>query len=172
MQTVERFIPHLTGTEESKKVALLALSSLGSPEFATRFAQLNPSAGTEFAADVIMATASPAQQSQLPVPVSSTAAATGNEGWAYLGHFERSTGNWRTKYFDFDRRAVPDSLQNLALQVSQETGALNVRVGMPTPDGRFAEIIDVLTPGSKATIHEVREWHSTGYMWARITYGT
>jgi hypothetical protein len=43
---------------------------------------------------------------------------------------------------------------------------------MPTPDGRFLKIIDVLKPGSEATVQEVHEWHSTGYMWARIEYGT
>lgn len=171
MQTVEKFIPHLTGDEETKKVALLALTSLGSPEFATRFAKLNPSEGTESAADVIMATASSPEQQQIPIAVSSTGATTGNEGWAYLGHYVRDTKQWKTKYFDIEDEAMPDSLASQSLKVREKTGALNVRIGMPTSDGRFLKIIEVLKPGSKALVHEIQEWHSTGYMWAKITYG-
>jgi len=172
MQTVEKFIPHLTGDEERKKVALLALTSLGSPEFAARFAKLSPSEGTESAADVIMASAGSAEQTEIPNPISSIASSTEREGWAYLGHYVATTSGWKTRYFDFEISMDPNKLVGKTLKVRKETGALNVRVGMPNPVGVFSKIIDVLNPGSEATIHEMREWHSSGYMWARITYGT
>jgi hypothetical protein len=46
VQTLEKFMPHLLGSEESKKVAILAISSLGNTELATRLANLYPSGGT------------------------------------------------------------------------------------------------------------------------------
>lgn len=172
MQTVEKFIPHLTGDEETKKVALLALTSLGSPEFATRFAKLNPSEGTESAADVIMATATAAAQTQVPVATSTSSEGLAKEGWAYLGHYLRDRKTWKTKYFSFDDKTHPDDLRDEKLEVRERTGALNVRIGMPTPDGRFPNVVDVLKPGSTVVVVDVQEWHSTGYMWAKIKYGT
>ncbi len=66
MQTVEKFIPHLTSDEKTKEIALLALTTLGSSEFATKFSQLSPSEGSEAAADTIMRTAVGPEQRQIP----------------------------------------------------------------------------------------------------------
>lgn len=46
VQTIERFIPHLMGSEQSKKAAILAISSLTNPELAARFASIFASSGT------------------------------------------------------------------------------------------------------------------------------
>lgn len=46
LQTIERFIPHLTGDEQSKKAAILAISSLTTTELAGRIASLFASSGT------------------------------------------------------------------------------------------------------------------------------
>ncbi|MDO8787900.1 MAG: hypothetical protein Q7J42_07500, partial [Sulfuritalea sp.] len=52
MQTVEKFLPYLTANNErQKEVALLVITTLGSPEFATQFAKLDPSTGTQAAAE-------------------------------------------------------------------------------------------------------------------------
>ena len=172
MQTIERFIPHLTGDERTKKVALLAITSLGSPELATRFAQLNPSEGTQAAADVIMATAQSRVQGEVPTPVAATAAKASKSGWAYLGQYVAGEQRWKTRYFDFRDNETPRSLEGQTLKVRAETGELNVREGMPSPFGSFARVIDVLSPGSQVKTEEVREWQSSGYMWARVSYGT
>src|SRR4030095_2171038 len=37
IQTIEKFIPHLIGSEKSKKAAILAMSSLANTELAARF---------------------------------------------------------------------------------------------------------------------------------------
>jgi hypothetical protein len=79
---------------------------------------------------------------------------------------------WKTRYFDFEATTAPRALIDKSLKVRGQTGALNVREGMPTLVGAFRKVIDVLNPGSEATVHEIREWHSTGYMWAKIIYGT
>jgi hypothetical protein len=111
MQTVEKFVPHLTtASEETKKVALLALTSLGSSGFATKFAQLSPSEGTESAADRIMATASSIKQRDIPTSISTTASSTREEGWAYLGHYVASEKQWKTRYFDFGATTAPRAL--------------------------------------------------------------
>ncbi len=46
VQTIEKFIPHLMGSEPSKKAAILAISSLTNPELAARFASIFASSGT------------------------------------------------------------------------------------------------------------------------------
>lgn len=126
----------------------------------------------ESTANEIMATAFPSEQKETPKPVLTTQKISKKEGWAYLGHYVRSSNEWKTHYFDFASGIEPNSLEGKWLKVREETGALNIRVGMPTATGKFLQVIDVLKPGSEAMIREIKEWHSTGYMWARITYGT
>ena len=169
MQTVEKFIPHLTGDEKTKEIALLALTTLGSSEFATKFSQLSPSEGSEAAADTIMRTAVSTDQRQIPEAITSVAKSE-KEGWAYLGHFVDS--RWKTRYFDIATDIEPEALVGETLIVREETGALNVREGMPTFTGSFKSITSALKPGSKAKILKVEEWLSSGYMWAKITYGS
>lgn len=46
IQTIEKFIPHLTGSEQSKKAAILAINSLTDAKLAGRIAALYASQGT------------------------------------------------------------------------------------------------------------------------------
>lgn len=46
IQTIEKFIPHLIGTEKSKRAAILAISSLGNAKLATKVASIFASEGT------------------------------------------------------------------------------------------------------------------------------
>lgn len=46
IQTIEKFIPHLTGSEQSKKAAILAISSLADARLAGKIAALFASQGT------------------------------------------------------------------------------------------------------------------------------
>lgn len=46
IQTIEKFIPHLMGNDQSKRAAILAISSLTNAELATKFAQIFSSPGT------------------------------------------------------------------------------------------------------------------------------
>jgi len=46
IQTIEKFIPHLMGNEQSKKAAILAISLLTNAELAGKFAQIFASKGT------------------------------------------------------------------------------------------------------------------------------
>jgi hypothetical protein len=45
-QTIERFIPHLLGSEQENKAAIIALSTLTNTEIAAKYAKLFPSEGT------------------------------------------------------------------------------------------------------------------------------
>jgi hypothetical protein len=178
METVEKFIPHLKSTDENeKKVALLALSTLASAQLATQLVKLYPSRGAQEAGDAIMASANPATQTALPPQVVSTAAPAaganpGKAGWVYLGHYDSATSAWLTRYFEFDDKLLPERLSNSTLTVTERNGAVNVRSGMPTPAGDFQEVRDVLSPKSQVTVTEVHEWDTSGYMWAKVTYGT
>jgi hypothetical protein len=46
IQTIEKFIPHLMGNDQSKRAAILAISSLTNAELATKFAGIFSSPGT------------------------------------------------------------------------------------------------------------------------------
>jgi len=46
LQTIEKFIPHLMGNEQSKRASILALSSLTNARTASKFAQIFASTGT------------------------------------------------------------------------------------------------------------------------------
>ena len=46
VQTIEKLIPHLTGDDAEKKMAIIAISTLTNPETAAKIAQMFPSKGT------------------------------------------------------------------------------------------------------------------------------
>lgn len=56
IQTIERFIPHLAGSEQSKRAAILAMSSLGDTKVAAKVASIFASEGTVSALHSIAAT--------------------------------------------------------------------------------------------------------------------
>ena len=184
MQAVEKFVPYLTTDDERKKeVALLVITTLASPEFATQFAKLNPSQGTLAAADRIMAGAAPTSQAALsvavavsvpqaaPEPTQQQPVATGTKrGWVYLGHYVAPEKRWETRYFDFPESADPASLVSSSPAVRSQTGNINVRVGMPTESGTFPAVREALKPGNRVKVLTVREWSYTGYMWAEVDY--
>ncbi len=122
--------------------------------------------------DKIMANATSLEQKILPSPVSTNDIHTSKEGWVYLGHFVSEKSNWKTRYLNFLVNEKPSNLVEKTLKVRKETGALNVRKGMPTFTGQFLEVQDVLAVGSSVTIIEHSEWHSSGYIWAKVRYGT
>jgi len=184
MQAVEKLLPYLTTNDEKQKeVALLVITTLGSPEFATQFARLKPSEGSQAATDRIMASAvasgtgqeqsavvtetSPSVDKSVGMPTSKQ-----KVGWVYLGRFVSADHRWKTQYFEFSSSAEPASLVSVSLTVKAETGTINVRLGMPTEAGEFRGVRDVLKPGVKVTVREVREWSSAGYMWAAVEYET
>lgn len=177
MQVLEKFIPHLEGEDESKKqAALIVISKLANPEVALDLRKIYDSSGTRKGGDTIMATATSPSQETLPNTVVSKAD-TSNQaksGWAYIGTYSADKSGkpkWETRYFDFDEdKYSPNDLVNQNVSVREKTGALNVREGMPNFLGQFPKVIDVLEPGSKVHILKVREWHSSGYMWAQISF--
>lgn len=56
IQTIEKFIPHLAGSEQSKRAAILAMSSLGDTKVAAKVASIFASEGTVSALHSIAAT--------------------------------------------------------------------------------------------------------------------
>ncbi len=184
MQAVEKFVPYLsTRDEQQKETALLIITTLASPEFATQFAKLHPSRGAAAAADRIMATATPATQTESPAVVVSASASgaklsgtTGapatKSGWVYLGHYVAQENRWQSRYFDFAESVEPAKLVSTIQTVWTRTGDINVRTGMPTLLGQFQRVREVLKAKSQVKVKSVKEWNSTGYMWAEVDYET
>lgn len=170
METAEKYIAYLAkGSENERRAAILMIKTLASDELAIAVVEAFPSEGAREAGNIIMMTAAPAEK-QTP-PVKTTTSITeehiSKEGWLYLGDYSDTTGEWVTRYLDFDLRAKPQSLNGRVLTVSTD---LNVRKDMKYPDGTFARVIDILEAGSQVEIREVRQWSTTGYMWARVSY--
>lgn len=122
-------------------------------------------------ADKLMAKAPPIEQKTLPVPIASKDLINAKEGWVYLGHYESSEKAWRTRYFNFSSKTEPSNLKGEKLEVREETGSINIREGMPMFTGAFREVVDVLKVGSEVTVIDLDEWHSSGYIWAKVQYG-
>lgn len=169
-QTLVAFMPHLSSTPEMREVALFGISALGYPDLAIRLTQLRRKDEPESArnvADAIMREA-PASVSASATPAETVTSSkpTSEIGWVYLGNY--SAGTWSSQYLEFAKTASPDALIGQTFTVSGRTGALNVRVGMPTEQGEFLKVVKVLQPGQKVRILELHPWSSTGYMWARV----
>ncbi len=62
VQTIEKFIPHLMGSEKSKKAAILALSFLTNTKIASKFASIFASSGTVSALKSIAQTGTKEEQ--------------------------------------------------------------------------------------------------------------
>ena len=120
--------------------------------------------------DSIMARAVPANQVAISKSKPGDAIAQSKTGWIYLGHFDARNSTWKTRYLDFPANARPSEFVGKSYPVRERTGALNVRQSSPDTFGNFGSVVDVLQVGSSIAIEEVREWHSTGYMWARSRY--
>jgi hypothetical protein len=86
-----------------------------------------------------------------------------------MGDYSSTKNAWESHYFE-KIREPPKSYEGETLSVRQETGTLYVREGPPTHFGSMMPVVDVLQPGSKVKIEEVRKWRSSGYMWAKVRY--
>ncbi len=162
VQTLSTFMPYLSGTKETREAALYAITALGYPELSIRLGSFQK--GETATSDNIMraAPASVAATVALPAPP----AGREEPAWVYLGEFD---GGWKTRYLDFDTRLKPENLVGNSYAVRGETGAVNVRAGMPTDNGEFPRVARTLRSGAHVKILEVRQWLTTGYTWARIS---
>ena len=123
-QMIGSLVPHLAGSEATKKLALLVISTFGDSDFVAKFSQLDQSAGSRAAGDIVMA------RGEESKPSSGTADRPGI-GWAYIGTFDQSKRRWETQYFKFDPSLPPEQLRGRSLLVNDVTGSLNVRRGLP-----------------------------------------
>lgn len=95
--------------------------------------------------------------------------AKAKEKWIYLGDYSLKDRLWRTRYLDFPSDANPNTFETKKFKVRKETGFLNVRRGMPTATAKFPDVIGILKPGSEVSIHEVKPWQTSSFIWARIS---
>jgi len=166
-EDVEIIVDMLLNLEEkARDAAILALGNMPAERIRVIVARIEKEPELRRFYDPIFA-------STAQVPVETAAVPSGSpkvkskEGWAYLGDYSSSQGQWKTQYLDFPSNADPNTLEN---KTPETTGSLNVRRDMPTPSGALAGVIDVLKPGSRVQIHDVKPWKETGFMWARISY--
>lgn len=157
MQTVERFIPLLAGeSEPEREAAILAISSLGSPEIATKLIEVFKSAGTQIAGDKIMSSTAAMENVE-------TAGAPSVVGpparWVYVGLYDRAAG-WRTKYFLVPDDMTPEQLAGTVATVGQSD--VNVRRTI------LGDVIDGVARGDRIRLLEVRRFAGS-FVWARIS---
>jgi hypothetical protein len=139
--------------------AIRVIKNAGDDELASRLTlQFDPKEQ-----DKVFAEVTPATPPSLPP-------AKGVHGWAYLGTYERSNQQWRTRYFDFSATLQPSQLIGTDQKVSAVTGDLNIRAGLPSVDGPMPEALAILAPGQAVHILSVLNWNNTGYHWAEVEY--
>jgi hypothetical protein len=143
-----------------REFAIRVIKNAGDDELASRLTlQFDPKEQDKVFAELTTA----------PPPTTAVAAA-GLHGWAYLGTYERSNRQWRTRYFDFSATASPADLIGTDQKVSGVTGDLNIRAGLPTVDGPMPKALAILVPGQAIHILSIRNWNNTGYHWAEVKY--
>lgn len=165
LAVIRQYYDELTHDDTRHRArAILLIKNSGDNELATRLAtQFHPQSLEDNFAQPAVTTAA------LPPALAERAGSTGT-GWAYLGNYEAAARQWRTRYFDFSANALPASLVGTAQRVSDATGDLNVRAGMPNPNGPSPDVVTVLPPRQKVNIVSVQRYENTGYHWAQIEY--
>jgi len=166
VQTLSTFMPYLSGDKTKREAASFAITVLGYPELAVRLNQLRDEGSRTN--DAIMRTA-PASVASVSTQAE-TVVASDSIGWVYLGDYNTEGSKWNTRYLSFDSGLKPEDLIGNTYEVPRETGAINLRMGMPMDSGEFPNVIKSLNPGVKLHLQEVKPWLTTGYTWARVRY--
>ncbi len=168
IQTARTFIDHITSKNEDEirlSYEILQKSKV--------FKDYEDSKSFQVIVDYAMANIRPIEQKAAPVAKTGELVPKSGEldGWAYLGHYVRDTGKWKTRYFEFPESELPADIKATKdLKVRTITGKLNVRLNMPNPMGEFFEIIDILEPGTEVEVDDVQQWQESGFYWAKIKY--
>jgi hypothetical protein len=152
VQTIEKFIPHAGTSEDRQKIALVAMRYLGNDAF---YAELTKLGLTRAIRDTAAAVAASGTSSPVAQPA---AAAPAGKGWIFLGTYHSQTAQWETRYLDFPVNALPRSLENKELRVWEQTGALNVRGGLPDSRGLLPQVVTTLPEGQRVTPQKVQRW--------------
>lgn len=170
----EKFLPHLCcGTVPQRQMALLMMEALGHRDLMLKIsATLAPSDEARDVGNAAMrragaATSSgPGEKTGAPV----TSAKGRSSGWVYLGDYEGPSKGWRTHYLEFDKKSSPQALVDRTFAVRDDTGALNVRSGMPSVEAEFGAVIRTVNVGQSVTIKSVHAWNETGFWWAEVEF--
>lgn len=167
LETFQRvFYPELVSSDPKRReVAQQAIQSANDGELLAEYAALRPKI------DALLSHAAPAPAAeQIPATATAPPGHATRSGWAYLGDYDATSQTWKTRYLEFPATALPASLTTTTQRVDSRTGALNVRAGMPTQQGSFPNVIDVLRSGSTVKIIAVRPWLESSYQWAQVEY--
>jgi len=169
IQALAAFMPHLSADNPTREAALFGIAALGYSDLALKLTQLR-GPGEKDVADALMRTApASAPLVAAPAPPDRPAGATQEElGWVYVGDYSGVENRWTTWYLEFDPTVRPSALDGRTLAVRRQTGALNLRRGMPTDQGEFPPVTRSLAPGTRVKILEIRPWLTTSYIWARV----
>ncbi len=182
METFQKFIPHLMSNANEREIAMIAISVSGQPEVTLRLEQIfkkwEESGGGRSVSNAIMTSSSVSNivvsnRGNKAQSSSNSSKRDKYKGWVYLGQFSGSdvtNAIWKTRYLDFSEKELPQKLLGNSYVVRARTGALNVRMNMPTESGLFLGIVDVLNPGATLKIKQIQPWSSTDFFWAEVEY--
>jgi len=164
LQTIEKWLPVLVSEDEKMKdAAIMAIKELGDPSLALILGKVYKAG--EAVKKINLDSGVSAMRKIETITVQS--AIKNRAGWIYLGEYDEN--NWVTQYIDFDKKSLPAELSG---KVNYKVAAdqLNVRKNMPNKLGVFGDINEAIGKDTEVNIIEVRDWLSTGYIWARINY--
>jgi hypothetical protein len=101
-------------------------------------------------------------------PIAPTVTQKSEQGWVYLGRFNKTKRSWQERSLDFGVNAQPESLTG---NDYKPVHALNVHIDKPNyPAGQIPRTIATLSTTSKIQVIQVQPWGELGLMWGQIGY--
>lgn len=129
LAVITTLIPYVAKNEQSRKVAIIALSKLGSEELAMEFARAYSDLGSKEAGDEIQQHGISEEQGAEAVPMVTVFASydpkNSKSGWMYLGR--REGGKWSGNYAKLDDNYTLDDLVDKIVSVRNDVSGVNIR---------------------------------------------
>ncbi|MGF1733487.1 hypothetical protein [Photobacterium kasasachensis] len=171
LAVVTTLMPHISKDENSRKVAIIALSKLGSEDMAMEFASIYQDTEAKEAGDEIQNHGISREQGKIPTPIFNNLSFDPNNvktGWMYLG---RKDGvKWSGNYTVLDDRDSVTSLNGKVVTVKEGVSGVNIRTGYPSMLGKLKPTIHTLKPGSEVRIGSKHHYTFNDFIWVSVDY--
>ena len=171
LAVVTTLMPHISESETSRKVALVALSKLGSEDIAMECSRIFDDESAKSAGDEIQNHGLSDEQGDSPTPTFSALTFDPNNtqsGWMYLGRREGS--KWSGNYTELKNSDSVSDLVGKVVTVKQEVSGVNIRAGYPTIFGKLQRTIHTLKPGSEVRIGNGLHYTFNDFIWVTVEY--
>lgn len=171
LAVVTGLMPHISKDENSRKVAIIALSKLGSEDIAMEFASIYEDSDAKSAGDEIQNHGVSEEQGEEPAPTLEKQAynpANSKSGWMYLGR--RNGKEWSGNYTVLDNNFSLSQLAGKIVKVKEGVSGVNIRTGYPSIFGKLKPTLHTLKSGSEVKITSKSHYTFNDFIWVSVEY--